>query len=217
MMRMALTSPNVMRESRPDWLSPFNFFFLPLLSDLGGYPAGCDRSNFKFIAPFSSSRQDWKKLRGINLCDGQNYAIEMTPSGRQNKVVPESIRIILRLYLRRPESKSLAPDGTACIADTKGLLRRASITAGEIIPVGKETDRRWEQGEDISMLDFKVLEYRRSGHLVVPAPTVSDKIAKVGMRGMMRKTGLSQHTIEAIRKGRAVRRATLQRVLKQIA
>ncbi len=29
MMRMALTSPNVMREQRPEWLSPFNFFFLP--------------------------------------------------------------------------------------------------------------------------------------------------------------------------------------------
>src|SRR5207253_2993077 len=30
MMRMTLTSPNVMRERRPEWLSPFNFFFLPL-------------------------------------------------------------------------------------------------------------------------------------------------------------------------------------------
>jgi hypothetical protein len=183
----------------------------------GGYPAGCNRSNFKFIAPFSSSRRNWKKLAGINLFDGRNYAMEMTPSGKQNKVVPESFRIILRLYLRRPESKSLAPDETACIADTRGLLKRACITAGQIIPVGKETDGRWEQGEDMSMLNFMVLEYRRSEDLVVADRTVNDKIKKLGMRGAMRKTGLSPHTIEAIRSGRAVRRATLQRVLKHIS
>ena len=212
MMRMALTSPNVMRERRPEWLSPFNFFFLPLLSDLGGYPAGCDRSNFKFITPFNSNRRKWKKLTGINLCDGRNYGIEMFPNGKQDKVVPESFRIILRLYLRRPESKSLAPDGAPCAADTQGLLRRASIVAGEIIPVGKETDRRWEQGEDMSMLDFKVLEYRPTGNMVVADPTLRNRIGQQGVRALMRKTGLSQHTIEAIRAGQPVRRTTLKRM-----
>src|SRR5208282_4104920 len=139
MMRMTLTSPNVMRFQRPDWLSPFNFFFFPLMSDLGGYPAGYDRSNFKFITRFESDRGRWGKLDGVNLCDGQHHSMEMFPKGKQDKVVPESFRIILRLYLRRPESKSLAPDRTPCVADTQGLLRRASIVAGEIVPVGKET------------------------------------------------------------------------------
>jgi hypothetical protein len=212
MMRIALTSPNVMRNHRPEWLAPFNFFFFPLLSDLGGYPAGCDRSNFKFITPFTSDRKKWKKLEGIDLCDGQHYQMDLLPNGKQDKVTPESFRIILRLYLRRPESKSLAPDGTPCVADTKGLLRRASIVAGEIIPVGKETDRRWEQGEDMSMLDFRVLEYRPSGNVVVADATLRDEIAKQGMRALMRTTGLSQHTIEAIRAGQPVRRTTLKRM-----
>ena len=212
MMRMALTSPNVMREHRPEWLSPFTFFFLPLLSDLGGCPAGCDRSNFKFITQFSSNRRTWKKLTGINLCDGRKYRMEMFPNGKQDKVVPESFRIILRLYLRRPESKSLAPDGSHCVADTQGLLRRSSIVARQIIPVGKETDRRWEQGEDMSMLDFKVLEYRPSGKMVVADQTLRNEVAKQGVRELMRKTGLSQHTIEAIRAGQPVRRRTLKRM-----
>lgn len=214
MMRMTLTSPNVMRERRPDWLSPFNFFFLPLLSDVGGYPAGCDRSNFKFITHFTSDRGQWKKLTGINVYDGRNYEIDMSHNAEQYKVVPESFQHILRLYLRRPESKSLAPDGTPCVAETQGLLRRASIVAGQIIPVGKETDRRWEQGEDMSMLDFKVLEYRPLGNMLVAALALRNEIAKRGMRELMRKTGLSQHTIEAIRAGRAVRRRTLQQILK---
>ncbi len=212
MMRMTLTSPNVMRNHRPEWLSPFNFFFFPLLSDLGGYPAGCDRSNFKFITPFSSNRRKWAKLEGINLFDGQHYGMEMFPNGKQNKVIPESFRIILRLYLRRPESKSLAPDGTRCVADTEGLLRRASIVAGQIIPVGKETDRRWEQGEDMRLLDFKVLEYRPSDNMVVADSALINEMAKLPLRELMRRTRLSQHTIEAIRSGKSVRRTTLQRM-----
>jgi hypothetical protein len=120
--------------------------------------------------------------------------MEMTPNGKRNKVAPESFRIILGIYLRRPESKSLAPDETACTADTKGLLKRASIIAGQIIAVGKETDRRWEQGEDMSIVDFKLLDYRPSGDSVTADPTLRNEIAKLGMRGAMRKTGLSQHT-----------------------
>ncbi len=62
------------------------------------------------------------------------------------------------------------------------------------------------------MLDFKVLEYRPSGNVVVADPTLRDEIAKRGLRELMRRTGLSQHTIEAIRAGRGVRRTTLRRM-----
>ena len=143
MMRMAMTSPNVMRTSRPEWLAPFNFFFFPLLSDLGGYPAGFDRSNFKFITPPESIRDRWTSLRGVNLLDvkaGRTYQISMIPDAAQKKVVPESMKIILRQYLGHPEAKSLGPDGEACLNNTVGLLRRASILAGDVVPVGKETD-----------------------------------------------------------------------------
>ena len=130
--------------------------------------------------------------------------------------MPESFRIILRLYFRRPESKSLAPDGTPCTSDTQGLLRRASILAGEIVPVGKETDRHWEHGEDISLVDFKVLEYRPATKMVAADAALREKIAKLPLRELMRKTGLSQHTVEAIRAGRVVRRQTLRRVLELV-
>ena len=209
MMRMTLTSPNVMRSYRPDWLFPFNFFFFPLLSDLGGYPAGCDRSNFKFIARFESDREKWKKLDGINLCDGQHYWMEMFPNGKRDKVVPESFRIILRLYLRRPESKSLAPDRTPCVADTEGLLQRASIVAGELVPVGKETDRHWEQGDDMSLVDFQVLEYRVNGKLAIADAALGEEMAQFSLRELMRKAGLSQKAIYAVLRGQPVRQRTL--------
>jgi len=64
--------------------------------------------------------------------------------------------------------------------------------------VGKETDRRWEPGEDLSLLTFKPIEFVPSGKVVADQAS-RDEIAKQGMRELMRKTGLSQHTIEAIR------------------
>ena len=209
MMRMTLTSPNVMRSNRPEWLSAFNFFLFPVLSSMGGYPAGCDQSNFRFITRFESDRNRWARLDGINLHDGQLYSMEIFPNGKQDKVVPETLRLILRLYLRRSESKSLAPDGSPCVAETQGLLKRASVVAGEIVPVGKEIDRHWEQGEDMSLVDFQILEYR-TGKLAVADPSLRETMTKFGVRETMRKTGLSQKTIYAILRGQPVRSRTLE-------
>jgi hypothetical protein len=164
-MRMVMTSPNVLKNRRPDWLAPFNFFFFPILSDLGGYPFGFDRANFQFITPPETERKKWGTLKGINLLDGRSYQISKVRDPNQTKVIPDSFRIILRQYLRKPEVKSLAPDGSSCDADTSGLLRRAMIMAGNVIPVGKETDRHWEQGEDPSMMNFDIQVYGPSGKL----------------------------------------------------
>jgi hypothetical protein len=121
MMRMTMTSPNVMRHNRPDWLAPFNFFLFPLISDLGGYPPGLDRTTFNFIVPFEPDRRKWKTLEGINLWDEQIYRIAVRPDGRRDTVVPESLRIILSQYLRHPEAKSLAPDGRAVRRKHSGI------------------------------------------------------------------------------------------------
>ena len=168
-----------------------------------------------------------KRQRSIkNLCgrtllcarlrDGQHYRMEMCPNGKQDKVVPESLRIILRLYLRRPESKSLAPDGGPCTADTEGLLGRSSVVAGEIVPVGKETDRQWEQGEDMSLVDFQILEYRADGKPALADQALKDKMDEFGVRELMRKTGLSQKAIYAILHGRPVRPRTLALLKKAL-
>lgn len=209
MMRMTMTSPNVMRHNRPDWLAPFNFFLFPLISDLGGYPSGLDRSTFNFIVPFEPDRRQWSTLSGINLWDEQTYRISMHPDGKRNSVVPESMRIILSQYLRHPEAKSLAPDGKVCTGNTRGLLGRTSVVAGEVIPIGKETDRHWEQGEDPSLLDFRLQEYRTTRKMAVGSISDRRRWKKLGLRNLIRKTALSQKTVYAIITGQPVRTATL--------
>ena len=76
-----------------------------------------------------------------------------------NVVFPKTFAELLIRYQEHPEAKSLAPNGGPCEADTSGLLQRAHVIAGELRYIGKETDRKWEEGEDISMLEFKTTEY----------------------------------------------------------
>jgi hypothetical protein len=43
----------------------------------------------------------------------------------------------------------------------------ALVTAGHHDYVGKETDRRWEYGEDLSLRQFQTMEYRPAGGMVI--------------------------------------------------
>ena len=113
-------------------------------------------------------RKQWSSLEGINLVDGETYQIAMQPTINQDSVIPESFRILLRKYLAKTEAKSLSPDGTPCTGTTHGLLQRTTINAKVIIPVGKETDRRWEQSEDPSMVDSGVYVFEEKTKLVLP-------------------------------------------------
>jgi hypothetical protein len=124
-------------------------------------------------------------------------------------VVPESFRIILRLYLKKAETKSLAPDGTPCIGTTQGLLRRTKIIAGQVVPVGKETDRRWEQGEDPSMLDSKIHLYEKLENMIFAHLAERKKWSAIGVRRLIRESGLSQKAVYKILAGDPVRRHTL--------
>jgi len=134
----------------------------------------------------------------------------MHPDKDRTTVVPESFRIILGQYLRHPEGKSLAPDGTPCIATTVGLLRRASIIAGDVVPIGKETDRHWEQGEDLSLVDFKVKEFRKKKKMVVAEISDRKRWRKAGVRHGKRKSGLSPNTVSDILNGVPVKDSTLR-------
>lgn len=209
MMRMVMTTPNVLRDRRPDWLAPFNFFLFPMLSVMGGYPVGFDKSNFHFITPAENDRKKWSALKGINLIDGRTYQISMVPDPKQKKVFPDSFQIILNQYLGKAEIKSLAPDGTECKPETEGLLGRARVVGRTLVPVGKETDRHWDQGGDPSMFDPKTQSYAQTGKLVRADDAERQVWAKFGIRALMRATNLTQKVIYAILSGKGVRPQTM--------
>jgi hypothetical protein len=132
-----------------------------------------------------------------------------------NKAIARTYAHILYLYTKLPEAKSLAPDGTPCTCDTRGLLKRSSVVAASRRYVGKETDRRWEQGEDLSLVEFKTVEYQGSKQ-VVASDEIKQGILETGIRKVERETGVSHHTLDRILRGGAVRRKTLTKVMKHI-
>lgn len=79
--------------------------------------------------------------------------------------------------------------------------------------MGKETDRRWEQGEDLSLVEFKTMEYEGSKQAVANNE-IKQQILKIGIRKLERETRVSHHTLEKVLKGEAVRRKTLVKIMK---
>jgi len=95
------------------------------------------------------------------------------------------------------------------------LLQRSFVVAASRRYVGKETDRRWEQGEDLSLVEFKSFEYQQSKQVAAGDDIKSD-ILRVGIRRLERETGVSHHTPEKILRDEPVRRKTLAKIVKQI-
>ena len=93
------------------------------------------------VTAFSPKQERWFDMECINIHDGKKYRMansskERNPSS--DVVFPSNFRRLLIEYQEHPEAKSLAPDGTLCKGDTKGLLKLAHIVAGELRYVGKE-------------------------------------------------------------------------------
>jgi hypothetical protein len=93
------------------------------------------------------------------------------------------------------------------------LLQRAHITANwPPIYIGKESDRHWEESDDLSLLDFRAIQYRRTGTAVADNEQLA-RIAKVPKREFMRR-GINQHTLEKICERELVRAIKLAKCLK---
>src|SRR5206468_3115407 len=166
-----------------------------MVDPLFGY-AFFRRANEKIllVCQFSSDQERWIDLECINVHDGKKYQmvdckeIENVP---ENAVFPSQFARLLIDYQEHPESKSLAPDGTPCKADTKGLLKRAYLVAGEIRYVGKETDRKWEEGDEISLLQYKTTEYGRS-RKVIATEEIKNRILEIGINKCARESGFDR-------------------------
>jgi len=78
-----------------------------------------------------------------------------------------------------------------------------------MVPVGKETDRRWEQGEDPSLVDFKVHKFSKKSNMVVADTSDRKRWKKAGIRYGARKSNLSPNTVQAILNGMPVKPTTL--------
>lgn len=223
MMRFTITTSEVLKvlQARErdlpyrDRTKPFNFIQSPILDAIVGHPIGTDPDRFMLIAPFTSDPLCWYELTYVNVHDGKQYKVGR-PGKRLNfEAEPTTYGDVLNQYRKHPEAKSLAPDGNQCLPQTRGLLKRTPVTADGFRYIGKETDRRWEQGEDIGMIDPCLLEYRQNETAQLTTDVVLQReVHQMSIRALAKAAGVSDKTVKAARKGRRLRRSTAEKLIK---
>lgn len=214
MMKLTLSTPHhaLHNLAKGPLTRPHNFMMLPQITRFG-CPPNVDPGKFTLITSFSSERDQWMHAKCINVHDPQSPVYELTDEYDGRRAVPKNFFMLLDSYQKHPEAKSLGPDGRPCEFDTRGLLGRAHIVANwPPIYIGKESDRHWEEGEDLSLFEFKAVEYRRKGNAVADEEQLA-RIARVPKREFRRR-GINQHTLEKICKAEPVRATKLAKCLK---
>jgi hypothetical protein len=104
--------------------------------------------------------------------------------------------------------------GNPCRAETTGLLKRAHVIAGELRYVGKETDRKWEESDDLSILEFKTTEYGRATR-VVATKEIRNDIREIGINKCARESGFDRKNfIRRLIRGLPVKRNSYDEFLR---
>jgi hypothetical protein len=200
MRRIAISSPNVMaalRRLRRDQARPYNFALSPVLVNL------CD-VQITLLAPFDKNPSHWMTMPHVNIHDGSTHTLN-------NPTFPflvETFEMVFHQYHRHSESKSFAPDGSPCRADSAGLLKRYSVTAIGFHLIGKETERGWEQNDDISTIMPCLVRYGiNSG---IADERLRKRLLEIPVAFLEKETGLSRHTILRARRGNPLHPRSLQ-------
>jgi hypothetical protein len=214
MMKLTFSTPHhaLKNLAKGPLTRPNNFMMIPQISRFG-HPQGTDPNKFTLITPFSTERDQWMHSKCINIHDHQSRVYELTDEYDGRRAVPKNFFMLLESYQNHPEAKSLGPDGKPCEFNTRGLLQRAHVVANwPPIYIGKESDKHWEEGQDLSLLVFKTIEYRRKGNAVATDEQLA-RIATIPKREFIRR-GINQHTLEKICAKEPVRAIKLADCLK---
>jgi len=214
MMKLTLSTPHhaLKHLAKSPLTRPHNFMMMPQISRFG-CPQDLDPNRFTLITSFSSERGQWMRSKCVNIYDPQSPIYELTDTYDGRRAVPKNFFMLLDSYQNHPEAKSLGPDGVPCGPETRGLLKRAHIIASWApVYIGKESDKHWEEGDDLSLLEFQAVQYRRKGWAIASDEQLS-RITKVPKREFMRR-GINQHTLEKICKCESVRASKLAECLK---
>jgi hypothetical protein len=229
MMRIAITTPEVLKvfQARQshlpyrDRIKPFNFVLSPQIHRLGlsGFPSDVDPKHFTLVAPFTVNDSRWLKLDWVNVHDGKRYVLAPINQKRPSEASPALLEDLITLYEIHAESKSLGPDGMRCGWHTEGLLQRTHVTGcGRPRFIGKETDRRWEQDEDLSVLFPMLPEYRPNETArLATAAEFQDQIANFSVRNLARKAKVSPATVQAVKSGKRIRKTTASKLSRVLA
>jgi hypothetical protein len=191
-----------LRHLRRDQARPYNFALSPVLVNLMAVQV-------TLLTPFEKDSSRWMTTPHINIHDGTTHTLD-------NPTLPilvQTFEMVFQQYHRHPESKSFAPDGAPCKADSAGLLKQYPVTAIGFHLIGKETERGWEQNDDISTIMPSLMRYGLNSGIA--DERLRERLLEIPLAFLEHETGLSRHTILRARKGQPVSPRSL-RLLKNV-
>ena len=151
------------------------------------------------------------KSKCINIHDPQSAVYELTNEYDGRRALVKNFYMLL-VYKNHPEAKSRTRR-EQCGQDTRGLLKRAHVIANwPRVYMGKGSDKHLEEGEDLSLFEFKAIQYTQKGTAVATDEQLA-RIMKVPKREFMRR-GVNQHTLEKICGRESVRTIKLANCLR---
>ena len=162
---------------------PYNFALSPILAQA--------RQNCTLVAPFSKHPEDWLTRDYTEIHSGELVHVLGEYGGE--KLFPQTLSGVLWRHYLHPEEKSLGPDGERCDGWTRGLLRRRPVNA--IIPfnlIGKEVERRAQEGEDVIVLESTgPIRYQAGQRAKTRSadPGLIHRARRFGPRLLMRESG----------------------------
>jgi len=212
-MRVRVTTPNVLRALRkrdPGAAKPYNFALSPILLQ--------PSPDCTLFAPASKHPEEWLTREYTEIHSGE--IVKLLGEYQGKVLLPQTLSSVIWRHYLHPEDKSLAPDGKPCDAYTRGLLMRRPIQAmTPFVFIGKEIERRAQEGEDFSLLENTgPITYHRH-------QTAKTRAADAGLilrarryplRQLMRESGASQHSTERFLRRERVHPTTRARLASAV-
>lgn len=207
--RVTITSPGILQplsalneeKKYSDQIKPFNFLLTCHVSPLG-HPVGANPEKFHLISPFESNSRNWLKMPWIDQYSGKDFKIttQKNCSSRTTARV-NTYGDILEEYAHHPESKCADEHGNTCDKQTIGLLYRRHVRIGEVVCIGKESNKLEE-------VDAGLIHSADGVYTVYSDPTrdswertIRPKLRKMPLSVLMAETGISRRALIKARKG----------------
>lgn len=212
-MRIRVTTPNVMRALRkrdPGAAKPYNFALSPILVNAA--------PDCTLIAPFSKHSEEWLTLDYTEIHTGE--VLRLHEEYRGKKLLPQTLSAVLWRHYLHPEDKSLSPDGKRCGPYTNGLMRRRPIQAMTPFElIGKEVERRAQEGEDISAIESGgPIRYQAGQTAKTRAADAAlvRRLWRFSIRQLVEQSGRSRDTVIQARRNARLHPDTRARLLRAV-
>jgi hypothetical protein len=209
MMRVRVTTPNVLKALRnrdPEAAKPYNFAHSPILLE--------DLPECTLISPASKRTREWLTRDYTEIHTGD--LVKLGSEYRDKILTSQTVSHTIWKHFLHKEDKSLGPDGSPCHEYTRGLLLRRPVRA--MIPfeyIGKEVDRRAQEGEDPSVLEYSgPIQYgvRKTANTRPADGALIQRARRFSKKLLRRESGVSQHAIDRFFRGERIHPTTRKKL-----